>query len=300
MRLPLRVTAVVVFLLGLGVVLQSTWGIRHLVSSEVKLEFVQPTLGDVRDVITGKGTVGYRHQVSIRAGVAGRLERAPIHEGSNLKRDQWLFRIVDPQATTDQRSQTATQERHSLQIEHLQRDVASLTRLVDAGFAPRQELDARRVELDLALKDQELAKLDRIRLDTIQERALVRSPFDGVLISLIAAEGQWVNVGDELALIAGGSSQQIVAQVEAAEVSRLAVGQPVDFSDQPESGQSRRGRIVTIGEVAQGGQQAGTVRVTVMPESDFGSLLIGQSLYLEFVVHEAKTCCGYRVDTSVI
>lgn len=257
-------------------------------SSDSELPFVYPTKGDIRDVITAKGTVGYRHQVSLRAGVAGRLERIQLQEGDAVKNDQLLFRIVDPQAKTDQLNRTTTQERHALHIEHLRRDVTDLNKLVAAGAAARQELEARQAELDLALKDQELARLDQKRLDTSQDRASVKSPFEGVMVSLIAANGQWVNSGDELAIVAGGSRLQIVAQVEAAEVTRLAVNQAVDFSDQPDGGQFHRGRVVSIGEVAQGAQQAGTVRVTVEPDGKLDGFRIGQSIYLEFVLHEAK------------
>jgi RND family efflux transporter MFP subunit len=261
---------------------------KLLGSSEPERNFIYATKGDIRDVITAKGTVGYRHQVSLRAGVAGRLERMPLQEGAAVRNDQLLFRIVDPQAKTEQLSRVTTQERHALHIEHLQRDVSDLKKLVAAGATARQELEARQTELELSLKDQELARLDRKRLESTQERAWVKSPFDGVIVSLIAANGQWVNLGDELAVIAGGSRLQIVAQIEAAEVTRLAVNQAVDFSDQPDGGQFRRGHVVAIGEVAQGAQQAGTVRVTVEPDGEFEGFRIGQSIYLEFVLHEAK------------
>lgn len=270
------------------VLIVGQFAFRWFYSSEPTRPFVYPTKGDIRDVITAKGTVGYRHQVSLRAGVAGRLERMPLQEGATVRNDQLLFRIVDPQANTDQLSRATTQERHALHIGHLQRDVSDLRKLVAAGATARQELEARQAELDLALKDQELARLDRKRLDSTQDRAWVKSPFDGVIVSLIAANGQWVNPGDELAIIAGGSRLQIVAQIEAAEVSRLAVKQAVDFSDQPDGGQFRRGHIVAIGEVAQGAQHAGTVRVTVEPDGEFDGFRIGQSIYLEFVLYEAK------------
>lgn len=257
-------------------------------SSESERPFIQPTRGDIRDVITAKGTLGYRHQVSLRAGVAGRIERTSLQEGDTIKKEQSLFRIVDPHAKTEQLSRATTQERHVLHIEHLRRDVNDLKTLVAAGAAARQELEVRQAELDLALKDQEQARLDRKRLEIAQNLAWVKSPFDGVIVSLVAANGQWVSTGDELAIVAGGSRLQIVAQVEAAEVTRLAVNQAVDFSDQPDGGQFRRGHIVAIGEVAQGAQQAGTVRVTVEPDGEFSGFRIGQSIYLEFVIHEAK------------
>lgn len=272
----------------LGILITTYFVIYWLNSIEDVHVYVHPSIGDVRDVITAKGTVGYRHQVSLRAGVAGRIERKPFQEGDAVKNDQSLFRVVDPQAQTEQLSRTTTQERHALHIEHLRRDVSDLSKLVASGATARQELEARQAELDLALKDQELARLDRKRLDTSQERAWVKSPFDGVIVSLVAANGQWVNSGDELAIVAGGSRLQIAAQIEAAEVSRIAVNQAVDFSDQPDGGQFRRGHVVAIGEVAQGAQQAGTVRVTVEPDSDINGFRIGQSIYLEFVLHEAK------------
>lgn len=275
-----------VFFLTLLIV--GLFAFRWFGSSEPERTFVYPTKGDVRDVITAKGAVGYRHQVSLRAGVAGRLERMPLQEGASVRNDQLLFRIVDPQAYTEQLSRATTQERHALHIEHLQRDISDLKKLVAAGATARQELEARQAELELSFKDQELARLDRKRLESIQERALVKSPFDGVIVSLIAANGQWVNPGDELAIVVGGSSLQIVTQIEASEVARLAVNQAVDFSDQPDGGQFRRGHVVAIGEVAQGAQQAGTVRVTVESDGEFKGFRIGQSIYLEFVLHEAK------------
>lgn len=271
-----------------GMLITTHLAIQWVNSIEEVQVYVHPSIGDIRDVITAKGTVGYLHQVSLRAGVTGRVARMPFQEGDAVINDQSLFRVIDPQVQTEQLSRATMQERHALHIEHLRRNVNDLGKLVAAGATARQELEARQVELDLALKDQELARLDRKRLDSTQDRAWVKSPFDGVIVSLIAANGQWVNPGDELAIVAGGSRLQIVAQIEAAEVTRLSVNQAVDFTDQPDGGQFRRGHVVSIGEVAQGAQQAGTVRVTVEPDGEFDGFRIGQSLYLEFVLQEAK------------
>src|SRR5574343_528421 len=129
------------------VLIVGQFAFRWFYSSEPTRPFVYPTKGDIRDVITAKGTVGYRHQVSLRAGVAGRLERMPLQEGATVRNDQLLFRIVDPQANTDQLSRATTQERHALHIAHLQRDVSDLRKLVAAGATARQELEARQAEL---------------------------------------------------------------------------------------------------------------------------------------------------------
>ena len=279
----LRISVTLLALLFIGLFALHWFGFP-----EQDLPFIFPTSGDVRDVIAAKGTVGYRHQVSLRAGVSGRLERTALQEGDSVENYQSLFRIIDPQAKTEQMSRETTEERHDLHIKHLRRDITDLHRLVSAGATARQELESRQAELDIALNDKELARLDRKRLDTAQDRALVKSPFDGIVASLFVANGQWVNPGDELAVIAGGSQLQIIAQVEASEVSRISINQAVDFSDQPDNGQFRRGHVVSIGKVAQGAQQIGTVRVTIEPDGKFEGFRIGQTVYRECVSHEAK------------
>lgn len=249
---------------------------------------VQPSMGKVREVMTSKGNVSYKSQVSIKTQIQGRVDKISVREGQAVKAGQVLLQINDPDANNELSARDMDQSKLIAKIDALTRDVADIGRLVAAGASPRSELDQKRLELDFARTDLGLAKLDKAKLEQAQSRNQVRSPFDGILIQLPISQGQWVHVREELAVLAGGSKLQIVAYVDASDLPRLTVGQAVDFSDQPDSEKFRRGRISSIGDVVDSAQRQNSVRVVIDPSDALSGLRFSQQLYLEFVIHEAS------------
>ena len=255
--------------------------------SVMTAQYALPTIGNVREVISSKGNVSYQNQANIKSSRQGLVDKVFVREGQLVKAEQALLQINDPDAEADLTSRDKEQAKLSSKIDQITRDLADLNRLVSAGASPRSELDQKNLELALAQTDLGIARLDKEKLERAQSRALVRSPFAGTLLQLRVALGQWVNIGEDVAVVAGGSSRQIVAYIDATELSRLKIGQPVDYSNQPDGAAFRRGEISNIGDVVDSTQRANSVRVAITPEKDIDDLRISQQLYLEIVVQEA-------------
>jgi HlyD family secretion protein len=270
---------------GLFLTMRSTWQSDQNVQTT---PYVLPSIGDVREVISSKGNVSYQHQASIKANRQGLVDKVFVREGQLVRGGQILLQINDPDAVTDSTSRDKEQGKLNSKIDAIKRDLVDLNKLVSAGASPRGELDQKGLELALVLADLDIARLDKEKLERAQSRAAVRSPFEGTLMQLHIAIGQWVNLGDDVAVVAGGSNRQIVAYIDATELPRLKIGQAVDFSDQPDGVDFRRGQIVTIADVVDSAQRTNSVRVAIAPYKDIADLRIAQQLYLEILIHEAS------------
>jgi RND family efflux transporter MFP subunit len=256
--------------------------------SDITSPSVLPTIGNVREVISSKGNVSYQHQAIIKATSQGVVNKIYVREGQLIKGGQALIQINDPDAVSDLATRDKDQVKLGAKIDAINRDLADLNRLVSAGASPRSELEQKRLELTLTQTDLEVARLDKEKLERAQFRALAHSPFDGTILQMHLGLGQWVNTGEDIAVVAGGSSRQIVAYIDATELPRLKLGQAVDFSNQPDGAAFRRGHITTIGDVVDSAQRANSVRVAITPDSDISDLRVSQQLYLEIVIQEAS------------
>ncbi len=243
--------------------------------------------GAIRDVITGKGVVSYEHQADLKSPRSGRLDQFLAVEGAPVRAGQPLFHVADPQGDVDAATRAAERSKVMARIKALQHEVDVLARLRDAGGVSEDEVAQKRLELELAQRDLEIAVQDDTRRVNANELATVRVPFDGVVMSATAAPGQWVGAGETLATVAGGSSRDIVAYLDATDMARLKPGQAVDFSDEPDNTNFRHGRVKSISQVVAGSQRQNSVKVVVQPTSDVGDLRYSQQLYLEFIVRDS-------------
>lgn len=279
----------IVLALGIGAAVLYTTRNSLTRSSSTGPQAVHPSMGAIRDVITGKGTVAYVHQVVVKAQRQGRVDQVLVNEGESVRSAQALVHVADVEADVESATRDAERQKVSTRIAALQQDIADLSRLVAAGAVAPYDLSQKRVELDLARKDMEISIQDRERLEINKARATVRSPFAGIVVSLPVAVGQWVASGEELLTVSGGSSRNIVAYVDATDMARLSIGQEVAFSDQPDNSSLRQGKVASISRVVDASQRQNSVRVLVEPAASIDDLRLSQQLYLEFIVRSAAS-----------
>lgn len=250
---------------------------------------VHPSVGPIRNVITGKGTVAFVHQVIVKAQRAGRVDQVWVHEGEQIRRGQPLVHTADIESDVELATRNAERQKVQARIAVLKQDEADTSRLVTAGAAAPYELKQKSLELELALKDLEISSHDRERSEINKAKATVRSPFDGMVVTRPVAMGQWVAQGDELLTVAGGSARSIVASVDATDIAHIYVGQKVVFSEQPDSGTPLTGRVASISRVVDSTQRQNAVRVIVESATDIGYLRLSQQLYIEFVIRDVAS-----------
>jgi HlyD family secretion protein len=195
-------------------------------------------------------------------------------------------------------------ERARFQKDAAQRELESLTRLAAKNAATKAELEiarnkvnAAQLEIDALTKkrasligagDRSVAEAQlregQAAVAAAQRRSAqseVRSPLSGVVYSVLARAGAYVNAGDLIANIGRLDKLRVRVYVDEPELGRVAIGQPVTISWDALPGAAWTGfvekapsEVVTLGT-----RQVGEVRGTI--DNRDGKLVSGTNVNVE-------------------
>lgn len=144
-------------------------------------------------------------------------------------------------------------------------------RLVQAGIAPRRDLDQAAAELAVA-------KSNLVAARRAVDLAVLRSPIDGVVTRLNAPLGAAVDESQVLVEIADPRAIDVVLQVTPTDAAHLKVGAGVALGSQAEGdeGVAMNGRIADISGVVDTATRS--VAVRVRPTGATHAIRIGESV----------------------
>ncbi len=179
---------------------------------------------------------------TLAAPVEGILRRVHVEPADTLTQGDPVAQMDDTvaraaeQAAAAAAERTAAVDRARANLELSRSRYERLSTAAQYGGANAAELDeahaqlrAAEAELALAIENQREARLAhdlaRARLD----QHLVRAPFDAVVVRIIAREGETLQVGTPIALVADLSELRIDIDLPAAWLSELRPGTPYLF-----------------------------------------------------------------------
>lgn len=205
-------------------------------------------LSELRSGPAISGTLEPRRAATVRAEVSGSVLRTLAEAGQRVKRGA-LVATLDDVAVRDAylSARSAVRSAESA-LDLARRNADRAERLSQAGAIAERDLESARwnaTNAEGALADA------RARLASAGEQlenTRVRAPFDGIVSERQVDAGDVVQVGAALFAIVDPRSLRLEASVPAAQLGRLRVGTPVEFSL---SGMDRRitGRIERINPV---------------------------------------------------
>lgn len=179
----------------------------------------------------------FSRMATLRTETSGRVVAIDIAAGSAVREGDViaLLAMDDREAQMQQARALVTQRRGEYE---------AASKLSAQGYQSENRRNEAKAGLDAAL-----AALDRARLDV--ERTTLRAPFDGVLQKRVAEVGDYLGVGDPVALIVDLDPMKIVAQLSERELSRLR--RDVEGEARMVTGETVTGRIgyvSTVGDVS--------------------------------------------------
>jgi len=227
---------------------------------------VPVTLQDLKHEIRAVGTVeaDETRLERVAARVAGRVER--LHAsftGQAVRRGAPLYTLYSPDLVS-------TQREYLLVLEQQRRLSASGS--AEAGESARELVRAARDRLKLGgIGDGQIRELERTGSPRLALTFV--SPISGTVLQKSVIEGQYVQEGTELYLLADLSSVWLVAQVYEFELGRLRTGQPAIVTASAYPGREFEGRIAFIEPVLD--RETRTVRVRIVLPNRQGDLKPG-------------------------
>jgi membrane fusion protein, copper/silver efflux system len=189
--------------------------------------------------IEAVGIVQYdqARQAKVTAWVAGRIDRLHVNTvGAYVSKGRPVAEVYSPDLVSAQQEYLlALKSREQLKNSPIQAISQGGEGLVGSA---RQRLKL------LGVKDHQIAALEKTGKPNI--RLSIYTPLSGIVIEKIVLEGQYVNVGDPLFIIADLSKVWVEAEVYESDFPFIKIGQKIDIVSQSYPGKTFTGRVSFI------------------------------------------------------
>jgi HlyD family secretion protein len=213
------------------------------------------------------GTIGARYDMPIGVeGDAGRVSAIYVEAGDHVKRGQLLARlnvsVLEPQvANLAAALEQAKAEAELAQAEAKRADAVGVSGALSAEETQRRRSSAVTAEAKVKVAAAMLAE-GQARLD----RAQVRAPVDGIILTRNVEVGQTATPGGEaLFRLSEGGEVELRGQVAEQDLPLLKVDQPVSVHLTGTS-QAYEGHVRLLGAVIDPATRLGTIRVALNPD----------------------------------
>jgi len=220
------------------------------------------------DTIRFTGTTQPVDQTVVKARVAGRLAEVLVREGDKVEKGQLLarFETIELQAKVDERRSAVEAARAELRWaarDRADKETLSARNIVSQSAADQARSTAENRTSMVAVAE---AQLDVARKNLAD--AEVRAPFAGVIGERIANQGESLPVDGKIVALLDTSRVEIAAQMPAADVVRLEVGQLATINLEGFGERPFGGRVTRISPTAQAGSRSIPVYVEILDHDE--------------------------------
>ncbi|ARB74933.1 TPA: efflux RND transporter periplasmic adaptor subunit [Pasteurella multocida] len=220
----------------------------YISEEENSSDIIFPAIrSDIQKVITASGILQAKEEVEIGSQASGQVKQIVVQEGQRVKKGD-LLALIDPRiAETELKLAKAELESAEANLEvkranlvlsevnlarHYQLNKKEATTKKDIEEAENKRIIAS-AELRMAQSQVESAKVKVEKASTELGYTEIRSPLDGVVISVVAQSGQTLAASQQtpvLMKLAVIDTMKVNARVSEADVIDLQVGAPVHFT----------------------------------------------------------------------
>jgi len=221
----------------------------------------------VRESVELRGTIAPLpdRDAQIAAQVAGRILRVLVREGDAVKAGQEVARIDVAPLVDEAEQAEAARAKVAAELRNAEATQARTERVFEHGIAARQELDdaVARTEAARATEIEAAAAGKRARRQV--ERAVLRAPLSGVVVRVMRRPGELVDGTPATAVleVADPTRLQLVADVPAADLVRVAKGQPASVAAGVLSGTTWDATIAAVSPAVDPATGLGAVRADI-------------------------------------
>ncbi len=225
-------------------------------------EIVSAEPVELRQVLRLSGSLNAVDLASVKARVGGEVREVLVREGEPVRAGQIVVRIDAAEYEA-----RVAQARGNLNNARAQLEIAAKTRdnnlaLVERGFISKNALDNSTSQFAGAKASVDAAQG---ALDLVQKSlndTVIRAPIAGLVSARLAQPGEKVAPDSKLIDIVNLQKMELEAGVPAADVARVAIGQPVELGVEglPERFE---GRVARINPATQAGSRSVPVYIRV-------------------------------------
>ena len=225
------------------------------------------TRGDISRILLLNGSVAAPPNLDVKVSslVPGRIAELTVAEGDRVSQGQLLARI-DEHSYRDQLTQAeAAQAQAQANLENAKLTLARNQDLFNRGISARKDLEDSQTQQAVAQAglSQANAALSIAKLQL--SRTEVRSPIAGAVVKRSVSVGEQVDgtAATPIVEVANVAEVELQANIPAADLARLKVGQPVKLTSQAMPGRVYTGHVIAISQAVDPASNAGLVRIRI-------------------------------------
>jgi RND family efflux transporter MFP subunit len=249
-------------------------------STVAQVTLTQATRADISRFLQLTGSVAAvpNRDVKVSALVPGRITEMNVAEGDKVVAGQLIAKI-DDRSFRDQLSQAeAGVAQAQANVENAKLNLARNDDLVQRGISARKDLEDARTEqtvMSAALKQAEAA-LSTTRLQL--SRTEIHSPISGTVVKRFVSDGEQVDgtAAAPIVEIAALSEVELMANVPAADLARMPVGEVIQINSAALPNKTFTGHVVAVSPAVDPATNSGLVRIRIPNAS--GDLRLGMFL----------------------
>ncbi len=210
------------------------WGRYRKAKNQPEWRTATPTSGEIREVVTATGSLNPYVLVTVGTEVSGKIAKIYKDFNDRVKKGELLAKLDTEILQTNLEATKGDLAKAITAMNEAQLDYDLLKELLKKNMTPEYDVLKAQFKADTAKQNVANARLTLQRAQKNLDNAYITSPIDGVIVSRDVDEGQTVAASmssPTLFTIANNLDQmQITANVDEADIGKIQVGLPVEFS----------------------------------------------------------------------
>ena len=257
----------------------------------VAVDAAKAGTGDVTDGIEVVGTLSPKFQAEIKPEYGGLVAQVYVNDWARVRKGDPLLRVDTREGEVIlQKAKAALEVAKASQLEaeaayhRADREHERAVKLLESGLVTRQGMDDARTQKEAATARIAAAKAqvaaareDVAHAETRLSKAMVRSPFEGIVAERLVNVGDLVGEMQKVVFrLVDNRLLELTVTVPSAEMAALRVGQPVRFSTDTFPGREFDGKVAHINPSVNPGDRSVRVIAEVrnVPEVLKGGLFV--------------------------
>jgi len=233
---------------------------------------------------------------TLRAETAGRVVRVEVERGERVEVGQVLLKLDVGRAATALRAATAQVEQTEARVAQAERQAELAARLAESGGIPQQELENAEDTLRLARAARDAARAQTGVTRRGLAEAVVRAPFDGVVVERLVEVGEFVAPGAPVLHLVDRSSLRARVLLDPRRALDVRPGAPVEVEVHARPEERFGGQVLRIGEVVD----PRTRRLPVEVQIDDPEQRLRPGLVARFSVQTGDPAQALSVPTDAL
>lgn len=190
--------------------------------------------GSIREVVTATGSLNPYVLVEVGTEVSGKIERVYKDFNDRVRQGELLAKLDTEILQTNLQSANNDLQRAQTALDEAELNYNHAQELFNRGMTSQYEKLSAKFKYDQAVIAKNTAQLSKQRAEKNLQNAYIKSPINGIIVSRDIEEGQTVAASmnaPTLFKIANNLSQmQITAAIDEADIGKIKIGMPVEFT----------------------------------------------------------------------